>query len=249
MSAFDRPESRRTAIFFIVIIVVIILILGFVFGGVEGIFGMIKFVTLFAMIVCFIGFIFYVVWFLFFKRNPRNLTFENWKSYVKSALDNGSDMMTDLILTGDSQHSAKRFMTIKGYLRILAFDNKEYDMFIGKKQPMNPLEEYKAVILRPTQHSELIGDVFVTGISLIQKYGYYFLNTMLLDYKAIDTHVAYDTYRTLMFENLGDLKQIFDRAVGLDPEFRKAQMEQKLLKIPILSGQQQQGGQQQGGQQ
>ena len=140
-------------------------------------------------------------------------------------------------------------MTIKGYLRILAFDNKEYDMFIGKKQPMNPLEEYKAVILQPTQHSELIGDVFVNGISLIQKYGYFFLNTMLLDYKAIDQHVAYDTYRTLMFENLGDLKQIFDRAVGLDPEFRKAQMEQKLLKIPILSGQQQQGGQQQGGQQ
>lgn len=243
MSAFDRPESRRTAIFIIVILVVVILILGFVFGGVEGIFGIIKFVTLFAMIVGFIGFVFFVVYYLFFKKHPRNLTIENWKTYVKSALDNGADMMSDLILTGDSQHSAKRFMTIKGYLRIMAFDNKEYDMFIGKKQSMNPFEEWKAVILEPNQHSELIGDVFVSGISLIQKYGYYFVNTMMLNYTAIDKSIAYDTYRTLMFENLGDLKQIFDRAVGLDPEWRKEQLSQKLLKIPVLSGQQ--GGQQQ----
>lgn len=238
-NAFDNKQSKKTGIMLVIIIFVIILILSFIFGGVEGIFGVIKFFLTASLIVGFFAFVFYVIYYLFFKKFRRDIPFENWKSYRRSALDNGADMMDELILTGDKYHSAKRFMTIKGYLRILGFDGKEYDMFVGKRNSVNPLEEHKIVLLQPKEHSDLIGDVYVYGISLIMKYGYYFLNTEMLDYKGIDKSVASDTFRTIMYETLGDMKGLLDRATGLDAEFSKQRQSEKLLKIPVLSGQQQ----------
>lgn len=240
VTAFDNRDTKRTAITLIVIIVVIILILAFLFGGATGLFGVIKFFITASLIIGFFAFVFYVVWFIFFKKTPRNIPYENWKSYLKSARDNGSDMMEEMILTGDASHSAKRFMTIKGYLRIKAFDGLEYDFFVGKRSSMNFMEDWKIVVLKPDQHTDLIGDVYVYGISLIMKYGYYFVNSTMLDFDAIDKTVAMDTYRTLMYETLGDMKGLLDRATGLDAEFRKEQLQSKLLKIPVLSGQQQQ---------
>ena len=236
--ALTNKDSRRTAMMLIVLLVVIILILSFLFGGVEGIFGVLKFLITLSLIVLFLGFVFYVVYFLFFRKHRRDIPYENWKTYKRSALDNGADMMDELILTGDKYHSAKRFMTIKGYLRILGFDNQEYDMFVGKRNPLNLFEEDKIVMLKPNEHSDLIGDVYVHGISLIMKYGYYFLNTEMLDFKGIDKSVASDTFRTIMYETLGDMKGLLDRATGLDAEYNKERANQKLLKIPILSGQQ-----------
>lgn len=247
-SAFDNKQSGRTAIMLIVLLVVIILILAFVFGGTEGLWGIVKFFLSAILIVAFFGFVFYIVYFLFFKRNRRDIPYENWKSYQHSAIDNGADMMEELVLTGDKNHSAKRFMTIKGYLRVLGFDGQEYDMFVGKKSGMNFLEEYKIIMLKPNQHSDLVGDVYVYGISLIMKYGYYFLNTNMLDFKGIDVAIANDTYRTIMYETLGDLKGIVDRAVGIDPEEIRNRANQKLLKIPIMSGQQNNNNQNQGNQ-
>ncbi len=244
--ALTNRDSKKTGIMLVIILVVIVLILSFLFGGAEGLFGIIKFFITGGLVVAFFGFVFFIVYFLFFKKHKQDVPYENWKTYLRSALDNGSDMMTELVLTGDKYHSAKRFFTIKGYLRIMGFDNKEYDMFVGKRNPMNLLEDYKIVMLEPDQHSDLIGDVYSYGISLIMKYGYYFLNTQMLDFKAIDETVAKDTYRTIMYNTLGDMKGLLDRATGLDAEFRKEQLQQKLLKIPILSGQnQQQSGNQQ----
>lgn len=243
MGAFDNKESRRTAILILGVVLVVILVLALLFGGTQGLFGVVKFFITFGLIVAFIGGIVWVVYYIFIKKHPRNIPYENWKDYLKSALDNGSDMMTELILTGDKYHSSKTFMTIKGYLRVRGFDGKDYDLFVGKKNPMNLFEEHKIVMLRPEQHSDLIGDVYTYGISLIRKYGFFFLNTSMMDFDGIDKTVAMDTYRTLMYETLGDMKQVTDRAIGLDTEFRKQQMESKLLKIPVLSGQQpQQGG-------
>jgi hypothetical protein len=238
-TAFDNKDSNKTAIFLVVILLIIILIISFIFGGANGLIGVVKFFFMAVMVVTFFGFVFYIIWYLFFKKHPRNIPYENWKSYLRSALDNGSDMMEELILTGDKNHSAKRFMTVKGYLRIMGFDNKEYDMFVGKRNTSNPFEEYKIIMLLPEQHSDLVSDVYVYGISLIMKYGYYFLNTNMLDFQAIDQTVASDTYRSLMYETLGDLKGLVDRATGLDSEFRKEQMNQKLLKIPQMGGGQQ----------
>ena len=238
VTAFDNRDTKKTAIILIILVLVVILILSFFVGGVNGIFGAIKAFIMFSLGIGFLCLIFYVVWFIFFKKNPRNIPAENWKSYLKSALDNGSDMMEELILTGDANHSAKRFMTIKGYLRILAFDGREYDMFVGKRSSMNFIEDYKIIVLDPSQHTDLIGDVYVYGISLIMKYGYYFVNSKMLDFDAIDKTVAMDTYRTLMYETLGDMKGLLDRATGMVTTFAKEQQQQKLLKIPTLSGQQ-----------
>jgi hypothetical protein len=239
MGAFDSKQGQRNAIILIIILVVIILILSFVFGGVEGIFGVLKFFITLSLVVGFLAFLFYIVYYLFFKKFPRDIPYENWKSYKKSALDNGADMMDELVLSGDKRHASKRFMTVKGYLRILAFDNNEYDMFVGKRNSWNPFEEHKIVVLAPEEHSDLVGNVYVYGISLILKYGFYFLNSTMLDYKAIDKHVASDTFRTIMYETLGDMKGLLDRATGLDAEFSKQRQAEKLLKIPVLSGQQQ----------
>lgn len=237
-TAFDNKESGRNGIFFVVIALIIIFIAAFIFAGGQGILAVIRFVFIAVFIVGFLGFVFYIIYYLFFKKHPRNIPAENWKSYLNSALDNGSDMMEDLILTGDKNHSAKRFMTIKGYLRVKGFDGNEYDMFVGKKGGLNIFEEYKIILLKPQQHSDLISDVYVYGISLIVKYGYYFLNTDMLDKDGIDKFVAFDTYRSLVFETLGDLKGITDRAIGLDAEFRRQQMQDKILKIPVMGGQQ-----------
>lgn len=241
-SSFDNEKSKRVSIFLIVIIIIVLLVISFLVGGADGLFGILKFFFVSAFIISFLSFVFYVVWYIFFKSHPRNIPYENWKSYLKSALDNGSDMMDSLILTGDKHHSAKRFMQIKGYLRVMGFNNIEYDMFIGKRGG-NPFEDYKIVMLEPEQHTDLIGDVYVKGISLIMKYGFYFLNTDMIDFRAIDENVAKDTFRTLMYETLGDMKGILDRATGLDPDYIKQRQQDKLLKIPILSGQQgNQGG-------
>lgn len=239
-TAFDNKQTGRTGIMLVILLVIVILILAFVFGGASGLFGVVKFFLTAILIVGFLAFVFYIVYYLFFKKHRRDVPYENWKSYLRSALDNGSDMMEELILTGDKNHSAKRFMTIKGYLRVLGFDGQEYDFFVGKRSGFNFLEEHKIVMLKPNQHSDLVGDVYVYGISLIMKYGYYFLNTTMLDFKAIDVSVANDTFRTIMYDTLGDMKGLLDRATGLDAEFRKEQMNNKLLKIPIMSGQQNQ---------
>jgi len=233
----DR-DSKRNALFLVIILVVIVLIISFFVAGVNGIFSVIKFFLTAILIVGFIGFVFYVVYYIFFKKHRKDVPYQNWQTYLRSARDNGADMMEDLVLTGDSKHSSKRFMTIKGYLQILAFDGQAYDMFIGKRASWNFLEDYKIVMLRPSEHTDLIGDVYVKGISLIQKYGYYFLNTEMHNYNAIDKTVASDTFRTMMYETLGDMKGLLDRATGLDAEWAKDRANQKLLKIPTLSGQQ-----------
>lgn len=236
--ALTDKSSQKTGIILIIILFIVILVISFFFAGVEGLFGVLKFFITLSLIVTFIGFVFYIVYFLFFKKHRRDIPYENWKAYMKSAIANGSDMMDELILTGDKNHSAKRFMTIKGYLRIKAFDGKDYDLFVGKRTTWNPLEDYRIVMLRPKQHSDLIGDVYVYGISLIYKYGFYFVNDTMLDFDAIDRSVAKDTFRTVTYELLGDMKGMLDRATGLDAEFSKQRQQEKLLKIPVLSGQQ-----------
>lgn len=239
MGAFDNKDSGKMAIFLIVIVILIIFIISFLVGGVHGILGIIKFFIIFSMIVTFFGFVFYVIYYLFFKTHKKDVPHINWKSYLRSALDNGSDMMTDLVLMGDKNHSSKRFMTIKGYLRIMSFEGLQYDMFVGKRSSTNPFEDYKIVLLRTNEHSDLIGEVYVYGISLIIKFGYFFLNSEMLDYKGIDKMVEYDTYRTVMYETLGDLKGIMDRATGLNPDNIMEKQREKLLKIPMLTGQRQ----------
>lgn len=245
-TALESRDNRKTGIIIIIAVIVIVLIIAFIIGGTQGIFGVIKVFIGIMLFVTFIGMIVYVVWFLFIKKQRRDLPFENWKDYKESCLDNGSDLMEDLVLSGDKKHSAKSFFKIKGYLRVLGFNGKPYDMFCGKKSPNNPFEEYKIVMLEPEQHSDLIGDVYIDGISLVKKYGFYFLNTDMMDWNAIDKTIAMDTYRTLMYETLGDIKSIVDRATGLDPEIIKERQRDKLMKIPQLQGQQpppQQGGQ------
>jgi uncharacterized membrane protein YhdT len=243
MSAFDNKESKRNAIILMVLVVVIILIISFFLGGANGLFGIIRFFMSLMLFVGFITLIVFVVYFIFFKKHRRDIPFENWKDYKKSALQNGADLMDELILVGDKHHSAKRFMTIKGYLRVMNFSGEEYDMFVGKRSSINPFEEHKIVMLKPDHHSDLIGDVYVKGISLIQKYGYYWLNSQMLEFQSIDMNVAMDTYRTLMYDTLGDMKQVVNRAIGIDPDFRREQLAQKLLKIPSLQGDNNNGNQ------
>lgn len=236
--ALTDKKSSGIGIILVIVLIVLILVIAFIVSGVNGIFAVIKTVLIISFVVAFLGFVFYIIYYLFFKKHRIDLTYENWKDYVKSATDNGADMMEDLVLYGDKHHSTKRFMTIKGYLRIVGFDNVQYDMFIGKRSPANPFEDYKVVMLKPDQHSDLVGDVYVYGISLIMKYGYYFLNNELLNYDAIDKFVSKDTFRSVVYATLGDMKGIVDRAVGMDAEEIKARNKDKLLKLPVLQGQQ-----------
>jgi hypothetical protein len=63
------------------------------------------------------------------------------------------------------------------------------------------------------------------------------LHTDILKADDIDKNITFDTYRTLLYDTLGDFKSIVDRSMGLDIEFSREMKKEKVLKIPVLSGQ------------
>jgi hypothetical protein len=236
--AIENPQARKKAVILVVLLIVIIIAVAILLGGFQGVIGLIKTVIILAFITGFIGFIVYIVYFIFFKAHKKDIPFANLKNYVQSALANGNDLMDNLVLTGDKKHSPKKFIKIKGYLRTKLFSGEERDLFVGKKNPLNPFEDWKVILIDPEDHSDLIGDVYVKGFSLIKRWGYYWLHTDILKADDIDKNITFDTYRTLLYDTLGDFKSIVDRSMGLDIEFSREMKKEKVLKIPVLSGQQ-----------
>jgi hypothetical protein len=235
--AIENPEAKKKAIILIGILVALVILVAFLLGGFQGFIGLIKTIIIIGFVVAFIGFIVYVVWWIFIRKHKKDIPYANLKNYIQSAISNGKDYMDGLILTGDKKHSPKTFMKIKGYLRTRLFNGEERDMFVGKKNPLNPFEEWKVVMISPDDHSDLIGDVYIDGFSLIKRWGYYWLHTDLMETEKIDKQVTFDAYRTLLYDTLGDFKGIVDRSMGLDIEFSREMKKEKVLKIPVLSGQ------------
>ena len=118
---------------------------------------------------------------------------------------------------------------------------EEQDCFVCKKRAGlgGVFEEPTVVRVSPKDHDELIGDVMLYGFSLLPMSEYHFLNTDLLDVRKVDYAILKEAERGIMFESLRDMKEIVDKATGLDAPHQK-QLEQKnLYDIPALGGGQQ----------
>jgi len=173
-------------------------------------------------------------------------------------------MVKDLYFNGDKEHGEFRVGTIVGYcqlhsykeLDMLASMSKEQiaameakgevpsqylikeDCFVFKKMPppFSVFEQPKVLRTLEDEHSQMIGDVKVYGVSMLKKFGYYWPNRAHLDIARIDIGVIREAWRGQVHQFLKDQVSIQQRAVGLDSEFKKDMDSKKLLKIPSPLG-------------
>ena len=112
---------------------------------------------------------------------------------------------------------------------------EEQDIFIIKpKGLLSIFSEPMVIRVSPEEHDELIGDVTLYGYSLIPISEYWFLNTDYLDVRKIDYAILKESERGVFFEGLRDMKEIVDKAVGLDARHKKGIEEKHLVEIPEL---------------
>lgn len=112
---------------------------------------------------------------------------------------------------------------------------EEQDVFIIEKRgfPFNIFTEPDVIRLHPLDHDDLIGDVTIKGISLIPVSEYWFLNSEHLRIDKIDKALLTEAKRGVMFLTLSDMKEIVDRAIGLDSIHQKGMENKNLVDMPI----------------
>lgn len=179
-------------------------------------------------------------------------------------------MIGDLYVTGDKEHGEFRLGRITGYCQLQSY--KDIDVLAGLTQsqlaemdargeipsqyiikedcfvfkrfpfPFSLFEQPKVLRTFEDEHSQLIGDVKVYCVSLIRKFSYYWPNRAHLDIARIDIGVIREAWRGQIHQFLRDAVSIQQRAIGMDPEFRKDLDKRKLLKIPSPLGNQEESG-------
>jgi len=114
-------------------------------------------------------------------------------------------------------------------------EKEEQDVFAVRKKGLSGfLTEPMIIRVSPQDHDELIGDVTLYGYSLIPISEYWFLNTDYLDVRKIDYAILKEAERGIMFETLRDIKEVVDRAIGLDARHKKDIETKHLVELPEL---------------
>lgn len=117
-------------------------------------------------------------------------------------------------------------------------EKQEQDVFVVKSPGIGGIFSEPMVIrVSPEDHDELVGDVTLYGFSLIPIGEYWFLNSDHLDIRKIDYAILKEAERTIAFATLTDVKEMIDKATGIDARHKK-QIEQKSLQeIPDYQNQ------------
>ena len=259
----SRGEKRHIIFIGIGIILVVLLIYVYVTSGGAGLSAMIKKYLIYALIAVVVGLIVWVV--LKILQKPKiDLVASDHEDIVDAGMMSKSPMVNDLYFTGDKEHGEFRVGTIIGYCQLQSY--KDLDLIAGLTQaqieemeqkgevpaqfiikedcfvfkrlpfPMNIFEKPKVLRTLEDEHSQMIGDVKVYGVSMLKKYGYYWPNRAHLDIARIDIGVIREAWRGQVHQFLKDAVSIQQRAVGLDADFKKRLDERKLLKIPSPLG-------------
>ena len=114
-------------------------------------------------------------------------------------------------------------------------DKEEQDVLIVKSKGfLSMFTDPMVIRVSPQEHDELLGDVTLRGFSLIPISEYWFLNTDYLDVRKIDYAILKEAERGVYFAGLSDMKEIVDKAVGLDARHKKGIEEKHLVEIPEL---------------
>jgi hypothetical protein len=112
-------------------------------------------------------------------------------------------------------------------------DKEEQDVFIVRaKGFLSIFTDPMVIRVAPSQHDELVGDVTLYGYSLIPISEYWYPNSDYLDQRKIDFAILRESERSTMFEGLRDMKEIVDKAVGLDSRHKKEIESKALYDVP-----------------
>lgn len=119
---------------------------------------------------------------------------------------------------------------------IYIIGKEEQDIFVVKHRAgfFGLFEEPSVVRVSPDDHDELIGDITLYGFSLLPISEYLFLNSDLLDVRKIDYAILKEAERGVMFESLRDMKEIVDKATGLDSYHIKDLEKKNMYEIPQM---------------
>jgi hypothetical protein len=241
------------------------LILGYVYftSGALGLTTIIKRFIIYAIIAVIAGLIVWVV--LKILRKPKiDLVENDLQDIVDAGMMSKPPMVNDLYFTGDKGHGEFRLGKVIGYCQLQSY--KDLDLIAGMSQaqitelknqgkvpseyiikedcfifkrlpfPFSVFEKPKVLRTLEDEHSQLIGDVKVYGVSILKKFGFYWPNRAHLDIARIDVTVIRDAWRGQVHQFLKDAVAIQQRAVGLDSQFKKDIDQRKLLKIPSMLG-------------
>lgn len=266
----SNKDKSKVIIVLIGIIVIILFVYLLYTGGTNSVWEFSKKFLTWLVVLVLIGLVVFVVFKILQK--PRvDLVENDRKDIIDAAIMSKPPMIRDLYFTGDKEHGEFRVGTIIGYCQLQSYKDidllagltKEQlkkmaeegdepskhiikeDCFVFKRMPFpfSMFEEPKVLRTFEDEHSQLIGDVKVYGVSMIRKFGYYYPNRGHLDIARIDIGVIREAWRGQIHQFLKDSVSIQQRAVGLDSEFKKELDRRKLLKIPsALGGQEEQGG-------
>ncbi len=219
---------------FLIIFIIVVVILGYALGGVRGIAGIFNFLKWAVIGGIIIGMVVWGIWFLFIRKQRDDRVALNQQTIVTSAKLTKPETIRDLYLSGDKEHPQIKLGKIVGYTRIKNVKGEEEDIFVYKKAgfPLGMFEDAKAIRVSPEQHSEMIGDIIIQGISLVPHGGFYYINTDHLDLLKIDTTIKSEVIRKFALDVLSDIKTVSDMAIGINPEHQRFLDGKSLLKIP-----------------
>jgi hypothetical protein len=262
-----QTRQEKGKVLIAVIVIAAVLLIGYIFltSGIGGIYSLLKKFITFGIIFVIIGLIVWVVMKLLQKPKV-DLVANDKKDIIEAAILSKPPMVKDIWFTGDKQHGAFRLGKVIGYCQIQSYKDLDIlagltdaqidemekngeipseniikeDIFIFKRfvWPFTLFEEPKVLRTFEDEHSQLIGDVQVYGVSVVQKFGYLWPNRAHLDVVRIDVSVIREAWRGAIHQFLKDQVAINQRASGLDSEYNKELGKRKLLKIPgVLGGQ------------
>ena len=224
-----ETRADKGRMFWGAIFVVFVLLLVYIFAtsGFVGVSDIIKRLITYALILVAVGL---VVWAVlkFFQKTPVDLVANDRKDIIDAGMLSKPPMVNDLYFTGDKEHGEFRVGTIIGYCQLQSYKDLDLisnltddqidqlekqgkipsdmiikeDCFIFKRLPfpMSLFEQPKVLRTLENEHSQLIGDVKVYGVSMISKFSYYWPNRAHLDIVRIDIGVIREAWRGLIHQ-------------------------------------------------
>lgn len=211
------------------------LLFSFLTSGVAGIFGVLKTFFYLVLIAVFLGVVFYIVYSLFFAKKRVDVNYVNFQNIVASAQLSKPPLLNDLYVQGDKKHSGARLGKIVGYCRLENVSTQgQEDVFVVQNAgfPFSLFSDPKVIRVKNTDHSELVGDVYLNGISLIKLGSFFYLNQTMADVKTIDEAQKLEGIRAVAHQTIADLKGLVDIATGIDSEHKKSVEARSLMSLP-----------------
>jgi hypothetical protein len=262
-SSQPETKSEKGRMIWAVVILIAVLLLGYIFltSGFTGVSSTLKQFLIYGLIVAVVWLIVWGVMKLF-QKPAIDLVAQDMNDIIDAGKMSKPPMVKDLYFTGDKEHGEFRVGRIVGYCQMQSYKDLDLisnlsdaqiaqlesqnkipsemiikeDCFVFKTTPFpfSMFEQPKVLRTFEDEHSQMIGDVKVYGVSMIKKFGYYWPNRAHLDIVRIDIGVIREAWRGQVHQYLKDAVAIQQRAVGLDSEFKKDLDMRKLLKMPTM---------------